>query len=575
MKSIQSVLQKKRMGILLIIGISLAVFSPVLNSGVIEMDDAAMISKLNNPIKEYSLKNKIWPKRAGRYYRPMLNLSFVMDQKIWQFEYSGYHLTNNLLHTVNTLILYLIALFVFKQHSWGKELAFFTAVIFCLHPLTVESVAWISGRTDILSTFFCLLAFFFFLQDKPIVYLLVPFLVLGGLLSKENAVSVIPIIIIIAFIRVWIENKDWKKSVWIGLKWSLILTIPLIIYVYLRFAGMEHTAAQVKKITVSKGNFLQEKSFFSDLWLLPAMIGFYLKKLLIPFPLNFAIAKIHSIAYSVVFVSILLSVGWSIKKQKYFFSIGIILTIIAFAPSLAIALSDIAWTKYAERYLYLAIPVFSLFVCYGISLNSDNWSRENVLKYGIVILILMVCITSNRVGDWKDRYTLWEDTVEKNPNHGMVLYQYGTILGPESGKKYFERAIKVGRDDEWKDLSYLALAKIKAQKNDPDTALLYIEKALTINKNRKNLYRAAGIVSRLLRNADVDNEKLQLNLISIYKQAYDLRARPFDLYNLINIYRNAKDQKQMEKYFLILQDKFPKSRAARALAKKYPDWLKS
>ncbi|MCD4675574.1 MAG: hypothetical protein K8S18_06200, partial [Desulfobacula sp.] len=115
------------------------VFYPTLNSNVIDLDDTTMIMDLNNPGGNHLVKALFWPNGLGRYFRPLLMLSFIIDYKIWAFEHSGYHLTNIVFHLINALVFYFIALTFFKGKPRSEILAFFLAIAFVLNPLTIES----------------------------------------------------------------------------------------------------------------------------------------------------------------------------------------------------------------------------------------------------------------------------------------------------------------------------------------------------------------------------------------------------------------------------------------------------
>ena len=177
--------------------------------------------------------------------------------------------------------------------------------------------------------------------------------------------------------------------------------------------------------------------------------------------------------------------------------------------------------------------------------------------------------TIDRVLIWKDRHTLWADTYQKNPDHGMVLYKYGAILGDKDGVSYFKKAVQVAKDDEWKDLSLLALAKYASEGKDYKTAVGYVRQAIKINPSRRNLDQAAGIIRKIMNEDKTDDIANRQFLIQLYKKAYEKKPRPVDLYHLVNIYKYAGDKLNEVKHYQMLQDRFPNSRAARNLFKKY------
>ncbi|MCD4718360.1 MAG: hypothetical protein K8S13_00670 [Desulfobacula sp.] len=570
LSQLQDVITKKVFAVLLIFGISMTMCYPLLSANIIELDDTRMITDLNNPLRDYSVKKIFWPGKTKRYYRPLLICSFVLDSRIWALEYSGYHLTNNILHTLNAIIIYFIGLRFFRYHPRVEVTAFLASLIFLIHPLTIESVAWISGRTDILGTFFSLLAYLFYLTKTRFRYFFVAFMVFLGLLSKENTLSILPIIVLSEFFFYY-KNGKGIKSVVAATKWACILSVPLISYLYLRFAGFDLVQSQIEIVSSSKGNHLEGISFFSNLEFLPAMIAFYIKKLFVPFPLNFAISEINLVFYTILFFILAGFILLFIFRKKFFSPAWVLIMVLSFFPALPIALSDVAWTKYAERYLYLAVPVCSFFFCALIPdvLDRINGKRKIMIPLVCTLGMIFFIATIDRVFTWKDRFTLWADTYKKNPENGMVLYKYGTILGDDEGLQYFKKAVQVAKDDEWKDLSLFALAGHAVKEKDYKTAEEYVKQALKINSSRRNLYSAAGIIQKIMSEDETKDDSIRQFLIQIYQKAYEKKPRPVDLYNLINIYKSAEDRLNEERYYHLLQNRFPNSRAARNLFKKY------
>ncbi|SDU60541.1 tetratricopeptide repeat protein [Desulfobacula phenolica] len=568
--------EKQYIAILLIIGISLAVFYPTLNSNVIDLDDTTMILDLNNPDKYFSAKKMFWKNTIGCYYRPLLMLSFIIDSKTWAFEYSGYHLTNIVLHLFNALILYFIAVAFFKGKRQFKVVSFFLSIAFVLNPLTIESVAWISGRTDILATFFSLSSFFFYISKIRFRSVFVSISFLLGLFAKENAVCMFIIIVLSEFVICY-PSKGFKVSLIRSLKWAGILSTSFFIYFYFRFAGFgllliqeQIQALPIQGLHLQDGVSLRSQ-MISGLFALPAAIAFYLKKLVCPFPLNFAISQINLTLYSIGFVIIGIISLTLVLKRKFYYPFWILLFIISFSPALPVALGDVAWTRFAERYLYLSVPVICLFagdLYYKKILKYPE--RTNIIKTIAVSILIIFCIGSiQRIHVWKDKKSLWEDTYKKNPFNGKVLYKYGSVLSFEEGLPFFKKAVKISRDSEWRDFSLLIVAQDEANKLNYNKAYDLIQEALKINSERQNCYQAAGILKQIIKDESLREDKYNRLLIQCYQLAYKKKPEPVDLLNIIRIFESLNDDKNAEKYSKMLIEKFPRSRAAKYILSKF------
>ena len=567
---------KQYIAILLIIGICLTAFYPTLNSNVIDLDDTTMILDFNNPDKDYVIKDLFWPNGAGRYYRPLLMSSFIMDSKIWMHEFSGYHLTNIVLHLFNALIFYFIAVTVFNGKPLSKIVAFFLTIGFVLNPLTIESVAWISGRTDILATFFSLLVFLFYFSKLKYKIIIVPIFFLLGLLAKENTLCVF-IIIPLCEIGFYYRSKGFKYSIFRALTWTAILSIPLFVYLYLRFAGfgLFQMSEQIQPGLV-QGMHIQEgvsikSQIISNLFTLPAVIAFYLKKFIFPFPLNFAISQINVVMYSTVFVFMGIISTVLVLKKKFYYPFWILLLIISFSPALPVALSDVAWTRFAERYLYLSIPVICLFAGDLYYQNRMRYPEKvRIIKIiAFAILIVFSFGSIQRINVWKNKESLWEDTYKKNPTHGKVLYKYGSALGAQKGLPYFKLAVEHAKDNEWRDFSLLIVARNEADNLNYDRAYELIQEALKINSERQNCYQAAEILKKVLNDKGLKDDKYGKLLINCYHLAYKKKPRSEDLLNLIQIFESLNDEKNIKKYSILLIKKFSGSRAAKYISSKY------
>lgn len=591
--------EKHWLNLILVAGLCLLAFYPCLNANVIYLDDAPMVFNLNNPDKDYSIKKLFVPKRVERYYRPLLMASFVVDSKIWMYEFSGYHLTNIVLHTLNALLVYWIAVCFFRQRRFRENLmsdsgpgvgqrtpkisplpfALIVAAAFALHPLTIESVAWISGRTDVLAAFFSLAAIAVYCSGLPLKYVWVGLLFLAGLLCKESAASVWAIIVLCEFVQQRMKEKQVSQALLKAGIWATVLGCFFMVYCYLRFDGFSLLFDQKVSGVVASGGIRPEgvhaaagqaidRQMISNIVQLPAAVVFYFKKLFWTFPLNFAISQINVLVYWITGVIAFVGLVFSGRYRKYLLFWAVMI-LISFAPALPVALSDIAWTRFAERYLYLAVPVFCLFCAdmylRGIEAFPQKKQMLSVVSL-LVILGFSICGVL-RIQVWSDKERLWADTVKKNPENGKVLYKYGSILPQERGIQYYLKAVDVARDKEWKDFSMLAAAGYFAQTGQYPKAVQLALGAVEIKESRQNLYQAAGIFNRLSMDAGKlpagDPEQYDQLAFDMYHRAYQLKPRAKDLANMVRLAEKMGLKERTNAFKKELFEKFPGSKAAK------------
>ncbi len=166
------------------------------------------------------------------YFRPLSIFTLIIDKLFWGYNFTGYHLTNLILHTTNTLLVYVLAKHFFSTRS----IAFVSALLFLLHPIHSSSIYWISGRADMICTGFYLAGLIFFISYKnseskrAMLYSLACYQF--ALLSKEMAVS-FPLVIS-AFVMIFGFDRGQRIRDAIRMTWPFwVLTA---VYLTFRFA---------------------------------------------------------------------------------------------------------------------------------------------------------------------------------------------------------------------------------------------------------------------------------------------------------------------------------------------------
>ena len=403
------------------------IYLPTLRSGFI-WDD---IQLLANPYQVGSNPYAFFF-GGGVYYRPFLRLSMLFDYGLWHLAPAGYHLTNLLLHTGNSLLVFLVGFHLLKNQQLtpavdvpakrGFEnpliLSFVSACLFALHPIHTESVAWISARTDLLSTFFFLLAFLACLEysrkGTNTGLVICGLFFLFSLFAKENAV---------AFIGVALA---YGILIGIGKKRLLLLagTLVTTCLIYLSF----RQARGIEQILTAGG---ANGAFFSSALtpkeLMEVLIkgtGYYIEKLLFPFNLNF-LPKVPEESIYVVFcflpfiVAVFLYLGR--HRLKTFLIVWILATL---SPCIPVLFSQMS-APIGERYLYL--PSAGLTILLASFLTRIKY-RKVVLASTLAVLLTYAITTHERLIMWKDDATIWQDTVTKNPESVTAHINFASAL---------------------------------------------------------------------------------------------------------------------------------------------------
>lgn len=340
-----------RIPLFLIILITFIAFLPVLQNGFVNFDDDRYI--LNNPMLASINLSDIFSSYIVGNYHPLTMLIYAIEYQFFGLNAGGYHAVSLLLH----LLIVILVFYVVLSLSNRKEVALVASLLFGIHPLHVESVAWASELKDLLYTFFFLASWLCYLrylkEPKRKFYFYCLFLFLLSLLSKGMAVS-LPVVLLLTdyFKGRKLNAKAWlEKAPFFAL--SIIFGIVAII--------AQKSGGAIQDLEVYP--LVQRIAF--------ACYGFitYLLKFVVPYELcTYYPYPLKSVAgipgwyyiYPIVLLALIAFVFYSLRfSKKFFFGIGFF-TITVF---LVLQLLPVGNTIMADRYSY--IPSIGIFYLAG------------------------------------------------------------------------------------------------------------------------------------------------------------------------------------------------------------------
>ncbi len=465
-----------RSRIAVIVFIIFAVFSPAVFGELITLDDLDTYNWIKST--DFTLKELFFPaSQHGAYYRPLIGTSYLVDKYVWMLDTRVMHLENILFHLFNTLITaYLVWQFLPKSFRYRSILPYVAALIFGLHPITSESVNWISGRTDVMACTFVLLSTAFVMkyrESRRGFWLVVALLVLvPGLLFKETAFAFILGGAFIALSRreddegvpADTQNGGMRASAFALLAiFVLIVTYQVAgvfvvgaLYLVYELLLQRRTDMKLKiqpllsftamaVLTVAAFLMVRKFLFTSNIVSIPNTItvmlgdvnytlqtflgaaGFYVKKFYLPFPLNLAIREIdpfYNLAGTAVFFFCLYLIKRGTLISAYFLA-GVAM----FLPALPLSLGTITWTAYAERYIYISAAFWSIatVVTAGHLSFVHRYRRFLAVSTGLLVVIL-AALSLQRSITWRSNLALFRDTVNKSPNFKPVRVDYMIAL---------------------------------------------------------------------------------------------------------------------------------------------------
>lgn len=370
-------------------------------------------------------------------YHPLVLLSYALEYEIDGLNPGLFHITNLLFHIGAGLILF----FCFGEFGFNKLISGILALLFLIHPFHVESVAWVSERKDVMYGFFWIAAWYAWLQSKAYDkwYGIGILLFILSCLSKGMAVT-LPAILIASE---WIKNKDLSKINWVKLIPFFILSIGFgILAVYAQKGG---------------GNVREDNTYGSWDQIRVAAWGiwFYLSRTLVPFDLSlfYEYPKIEKNGmpwqFTAAFVFIIISIPAYIfflwKKSKIAISGMLVFLAILFPVSQIFPVGN---AIAADRYHY--IPSIGLLLVLGWIFSQVE---KNKLFGGIlsIWMIALLYISYHRIMIWKSPETLWNATIERNPE---IMFAYKNLAKYLEKKGKVDEAEQIYRNALQQDSSY-------------------------------------------------------------------------------------------------------------------------
>jgi tetratricopeptide (TPR) repeat protein len=447
--------------------------------------------------QNHVLKNRVLrsasniPQIITASYRPVRDLSHVLDFQIWGENPFGFHLANILIHAANTLLVFFVA-----RRITGLALtSILAALIFAVHPLQTDSVTYISGRRDILFSLFYLSSFLSYLRyrqggEKLYFGLFLGFWALS-LMSKEMAAS-LPI-----FIFAWNYCEGWEKGphpFWrraIGAvraafardRWlylAIALVIPAYAY-YMVFVRGGSTRAGAGGFDYWGG------SFYTNMLTAFRVHAWYLKQLVLPTPIvqyfgAFDVATTLAdwrVVTSIIAVLSVLASGFALLDRDRHMAFAVLSYFVLLLPvSHIIPHHELL----ADHYLYLPLMSFGLFVglaAHRVAARSQKLARIAYTVAGVAILALSV-MTILRNPVYKDNQTLWEENYREVPNSIRAASSLAGVYANQNPQKAIELYKKCIEIDPSYSPAYVSLAVILQNREKAREAEQIIQRGLAL-----------------------------------------------------------------------------------------------
>lgn len=488
------------------------VFGQTLGHDFVNFDDETYVYGNAKVARGLTLQGVAWSFThiLSSNWHPLTVISHMLDCQLYGLRSGGHHFTNVLLHTIAAILLFL----VLRQMTGALWRSAFIAAVFAIHPLRVESVAWIAERKDVLSAVFFMLtlgAYVRYVRQPSFAgYLSIAVLFALGLMCKPMLVTLPFVLLLLDY---WPLNRFARsesprsKVIGIGehlsLFWRLVVEkIPLLVLSAASSVGT--LLAQRQTI-----NLIEELS-------LPWRVGnafvtfiTYIRQMALPvrlapfYPHPRSSLPLWEVTLSIALLILISAVVLALRQKRPYLLTGWLWYLAMLVPVSGVV--QVGLQAHADRYTYLPQIGLYLLVTWTVADLSTSWRHRRAIL-SIVTTVLLVALTWLawiQTSYWRDSVSLWRRALAVTSNN---VKAHNDLAGALMEKGLSDEAIlqaqmalniQPGSVD-----AYSNLGAAYSRNGQPEQALAYLRKVLEIEPKRRRLH--FNIATALLQKGDVE-----------------------------------------------------------------------
>ncbi|HUQ93521.1 MAG TPA: tetratricopeptide repeat protein [Bryobacteraceae bacterium] len=343
------------------------------------------------------------------YYQPVTWISHMIDCEIFGLKPAGHHLTSLLLHATNSALLFL----VLRKMTGAIWRSAFAAALFAIHPLRVESVAWIAERKDVLSGFFYMLTLWAYpnkLWTAACMFTL-------ALLSKPTAVT-LPFVLLLLDYWPLRRLPPWGQRVRETIPFFVLAAVISV----LTYIGQKETGAtvdlgespfilRVENAVVSYARYLTNTLFPTSL------------AAVYPFPLEIPIWQ--TLGASILLAGLTYLI-WKNRRTRPYLLVGWLWFLGVLVPMIGIIRAGSQ--AMADRFTYLPSIGLAIMIAWGAAEFAYRWKLRTRVLAAAVPLIILAVLTIHQTGFWLNSQTLFEHSLSIEPNSAIIHLNLGHVL---------------------------------------------------------------------------------------------------------------------------------------------------
>lgn len=576
---------------LFLIAASVIVFAQVIHFEFINLDDTVYVMHNKHVRSGLTPGSVKWAFASLEIesWHPLVWLSLMLDYEIYGLNPGGFHLTNLFLHILSTLLLFR----VMNRITGYKWRSAFIAAFFAIHPVHVESVAWIAGRKDILSAFFFMLTLCMYVRytEKPGIkfYCAALFLFGMGIMSKPMLVTT-PIILIL--LDYWPLgrisstgniNVEGSHSARFPTK-GYFLKIPLYqimekapFLLIALVSGMVTLKAQGVQNVVSGSAIHPLASRVAN-----AFVSYttYILNILTPhdlaafYPFNENLPIIDITLSIAIFLLLCVAALMSIKRYPFIF-VGWGWFVIMLVP--VIGIIPFGRHALADRFTYLPSIGVSFVLAWSAPplIKRSDMRKKLLLPMGVIYLCTLGFSAWTQCGYWKNNMALFSHALNVTENNDLMHYNIAWVYAQKgnfkTAKAHLREALRINPHD---DNIFTNLGAVCMHEGDKEKAAHYYNEGLKLNPLSQTLHYNLGKLNEENGNIDQAIEHFERavsinpNFLGPYENIAAIHLKQGEPEKAINLFlRAVKENPRYERGHYILADYYASNR-------NYPETIK-
>ncbi len=415
---------------------------------------------------------------GGYYYRPVLTISFMVDAMMGKGKFGMFHFSNIVYHILATWLFFVFL----TKIGWEERKSLAFSVIFLVHPMITQAVAWVPGRNDTLlaiMVFGAFIAWIDYLDKRHLKYLLVHFALFAlGMLTKESAI-VVPVLVLL--FTVWhLRIKTGRITLALA-GWAIILVLWWV----------------VRQAALGNENnvpfHLQMLSAFKNV---PALLPF-LGKMLFPVDLSvfpiLADMKISSILGVVVLALLVMLWFFSRPRGLFFPLFGLAWFVVFLLPSFVSISGQIP--NFSEHRGYLSLAGLMIYILSCDPVRHADFSRKIPLSMALLVALIFSVATFTHSRHFSDRFAFWQNAVDTSPSHAFNYNNLGAMYylenDLEKAEPLFLKALSINPAE---PMANSNAGLVAMRKNRPEEAERYYLEEIRINPRFDHVYYNLGLL---------------------------------------------------------------------------------